>query len=100
MNPKQCMLTLIPWWTEGALVKINDHQNRDRLCNARIELELQLKMFQSTKHLVTHNTSSRFIIHARVIYIGSFFTTTAYREKYRSYFHDKLYILWRNVSIL
>ena len=55
MNLKQC---IIPWWTEGALVKINDHQNKDRLCNARVQLELQLKMFQSTKHLVTHNISS------------------------------------------
>ena len=58
---------------EGALVKKNYYQHKERLYNARIQFELQLKMFQSTKHLVTHNTSSQLIIHARVIFIGSYF---------------------------
>ena len=42
---------------EGALVKKNYYQHKERLYNARIQFELQLKMFQSTKHLVTHNAS-------------------------------------------
>ena len=58
---------------EGALVKKNYYQHKERLYNARIQFELQPKMFQSTKHLVTHNTSSRLIIHASVIFICSYF---------------------------
>ena len=70
MNPEQCMLTIR---MEGALVKKNYCQHKERLLNARIQFELQLKMFQSTTHQVIHNTSSRLTIHARVIFIGSYF---------------------------
>ena len=41
---------------EVALVKKNYYQHKEKLYNARIPFELQLKMFQSTKHLLTHNT--------------------------------------------
>ena len=41
---------------EGALVEKNYYQHKERLCNARTQFELQLKTFQSTKHLLTHNT--------------------------------------------
>ena len=33
--------------------KKNDYQNKNKLNNAGIQFKLQLKMFQSTKHLVT-----------------------------------------------
>ena len=36
---------------EGALVKKNYYQYKERLYNARIQFEYQLKSFQSTKHL-------------------------------------------------
>ena len=72
-NPEQCMLTFTAWYTARYfIVKKNDYQNKDRLYDARIQFKLQLKMFKSTKHLVTDNTSRWLIIHAKVIYIGSF----------------------------
>ena len=78
MNPEQCVLTLIAWYTGRCLAKKNDNQNKDRLYNARIQFKLPTQNVSINK---APSTSSQLIIHVKAIYIGSFIQNHCLGEK-------------------